>query len=76
MARVGQFEVGDRVRHIGMDERGTVKSVDDGIVHVEYDRTTKTGHGLCTDRPTIHWTGKYDSNWFRIHPNLLVKTGA
>lgn len=60
-----QFQLGDRVRHIGMNEEGEVLSIDrDGTIHVQYDRTDDKGR---------HWIGVYDAAWFRIHPDLLVR---
>ncbi len=65
--QVEDFKEGDRVRHIGMGERGTVTIVESsGIIRVEYDRVGEHGR---------HWIGAYDRDWFRLHPDLLVLSG-
>lgn len=62
--RPEDFNVGDRVIHIGNGEVGTVASVDK-FVDVEFDRKREDGSA---------WSGKYDANWFRII-DLLRKHG-
>jgi hypothetical protein len=59
-----RLQAHDRVRHVGMNELGTVDGVTDDSVHVTYDRIGKGGR---------HWEGLYDANWFRLHPTGLVK---
>lgn len=59
------FKDGDRVRHIGRHEDGTVKLLDNGSVQVTFDNLAPSG------KPSV---GEYDEVWFRTHPNWLQKT--
>lgn len=56
------FKDGDRVRHIGRDEIGTVKLLENGSVQVTFDKPTPSG------RPSI---GEYDDVWFSTHDDWL-----
>ncbi len=60
--RMGDFKVGERVRHVGMNEAGVVTRADT-TVDVSYDRKDAKGR---------NWSGKYDRNWFE-QVGLLVK---
>jgi hypothetical protein len=59
---VPSFKVGDRVRHTGRQESGTVTSTENGCVIVEFDIPTPRGNKSV---------GNYDAVWFRTHPNML-----
>ncbi len=54
------FHQGNRVYHRLLQEYGTVDRVLDGTVNVTYDPGKLKG--------------EYDQDWFRLHPDLLVKT--
>lgn len=56
------FKTGDRVRHSGRGEAGTVKILRNGDVQVEFDKPTPRGN------PSI---GVYDTVWFSTHPSGL-----
>lgn len=56
------YFVGDRVRHTGRDEMGTVTNVTDKEVHVTFDKPAPSG------KPSV---GIYDGLWFRLHPRWL-----
>lgn len=58
------FKAGDRVRHIGRNEAGTVLPFETaGVVRVEFDNPTPRGSKSI---------GEFDEAWFRIHPGWLV----
>lgn len=61
------FNVGDRVRHCGRDELGTVTAVDADGVHVTYDNPTPKG------KPS---RGLYDERWFELLPGMLVRADS
>ncbi len=62
-----KFKTGDRVRHASRREVGTVTSLPNGDVQVDFDNPTPKG------RKSV---GIYDANWFRIYPNGLVALDA
>lgn len=57
------FKTGDRVRHVGRAEIGTVTAGESMYVQVQFDNPTPAGKVSV---------GTYDRAWFRIHPNGLV----
>jgi hypothetical protein len=63
MEEMSDFQVGDRVRHIGMGIGTVIKTGE--TVDVHYDRVSGRGK---------HSTGVYDAAWFRLHPGALVLT--
>jgi hypothetical protein len=58
---VRDFKVGDRVKHLMMDELGTVAKVDFAVT-VKFDRLSSRG------QPII---GIYDDEWFNAHPGWM-----
>lgn len=55
---------GDRVRHIGRNEEGTVLPFDTaGVVKVLFDKPTPSGAKSI---------GEFDQVWFMTHPNWLI----
>jgi len=62
-AWVPPFKVGDRVKHIGRNECGTVISTDDDVVDVEFD--------IQTPRGAIS-IGRFDERWFASHEGWLI----
>jgi hypothetical protein len=58
------FKTGDRVRHVSRDENGTVTILENGDVHVRFDKPTPKGRASV---------GVYDRLWFEIHPNGLER---
>ena len=60
--RFCDFGVGDRVRHIGMKQVGTVVSITE-TVNVKYDHIGARGR---------HWAGEYPPSWFET-VGLLAK---
>lgn len=60
---ITKFSVGDRVRHVGMNEIGTVTRIGRDGVFVTFDRIGIRG------KP---WHGLYDDDWFRTHDNWLL----
>lgn len=58
MAKFEDFDKGARVRHASMG-LGVVSAVTDREIEVAYDEW-KSG-------------GKYDHEWFRIHPATLIR---
>lgn len=56
------FRVGDRVHHIGRAENGTVVSLANDTVHVEFDQPTPRGNKSI---------GEFDEVWFNTHKGWL-----
>lgn len=61
------FREGDRVHHGGRTEDGTVTSVANGVVTVEFDIRTSRGNISV---------GAYDELWFQLNQNLLIRLPA
>jgi len=58
------FKAGDRVRHSGRRECGTVlESNTTGVVRVEFDNPTPRGGKSV---------GEFDEAWFKTHPGWLM----
>jgi len=66
-AWVPPFKIGDRVKHIGRNEYGTVISTDDGVVDVEFD--IKTSRGAVS-------IGRFDERWFASHEGWLIAAAS
>lgn len=62
MSSFDSFRKGDRVLHRDMGERGSVVAVG-ATVDVQYDRVGQRGQP---------WSGKYDRDWFRMRPDVLI----
>lgn len=57
----GTLKVGDRVRHVGRNEDGTVVNTI-GYIKVDFDKLSPRGHRSV---------GQYDEKWFAMYPRLL-----
>lgn len=54
-----ELVVGDRVRHLGREQNGTVTSVSNGTVIVLFDNSKSPGY--------------FDELWFQMHGDLLIR---
>ena len=61
------FKVGDRVKHISRNETGTVTSIDNGEVVVEFDGRTPAGNVSI---------GRFDKRWLESHHGWLVAAAS